>query len=297
MLKPFYIYRNSNFHHSVEGGLPSLKADIKKLCGKNIRRIDRFTQLSLIGSLQCKGNIILPDKTGIYLASKYGPLNNTSDVLSQIYQQGQIPKPINFINAVSNTACYYLAELLDLSASNQFVTSKEFSLAAGLKLASFDLEGGRVEAALVGLVCEVDKNLEFHRQRISLGDGNLLAEGSHWLYVAYDLPDQKPLAKVTTIAQPISEDELYGELNSLFSQQDQPISVGFSNTIKPEQRANILSKKSFIECDFSPLGLQHDFPDAFQIHGFLEQKKYKQFIYIDKNANDFFSMIVIELLC
>ncbi len=45
--------------------LPDLKSVLKQECGIVMRRITRKTQLALLGSSRCKGEIKLPKDTGV----------------------------------------------------------------------------------------------------------------------------------------------------------------------------------------------------------------------------------------
>jgi hypothetical protein len=298
--KPLLIYAASNFYHAVdsqspEQPLPQLKPILQQVCGKKIRRIDRFTQLALIGAFPCRPPQGLPTSTGVYMSSSYGAVNNTSKVLSEIYQQGQLPKPLNFINTVSNTACFYLSEQLALSASNQFVTSESFTLEAGLNIASIDLELGNITAALVGQVCEVDSNLDIHRQRLQLPPSMGLAEGSHWLLVAHQLAGQQALAEITLLKAPLSESELNSQLSALSVPAGLATEVSFADAIDAVQRACIVTAAGATEVQYAPVDLRHEYHTALQVQGFLAAgNSAERFICIDKNKRGYYSMIVIE---
>ena len=305
MRKPLFIYSSSNYCHAVEQQIPSLKPILLKACGKKIRRIDRLTQLALIGSFHCKATIELPARTGLYMSSIYGSLNNMAGVLSEIYQDGEFPRPLNFIHAVSNTACFYLADQLGLLANNQFVSRDHFTLEAGLKLASLDLELGNVEAAMVGLVCEVGENLGIHRQRFHIDPSIALGEGSHWLYLAHHLGNQQAIAKITHIEEPIRNGELQPFLRSLLhsvlNDLPTPTTIGFSDSIDNDQRQRLLQNMDIPMADYTPQKLHHEFSSALNIGGFLETVKLdtsaKRFIHLDQDNHQRWSVIVIESQC
>lgn len=293
--KPLLIYAASNFYHSVDQQLPQLKPILLQVCGKKIRRIDRFTQLALIGSFPCRPESGFPARTGVYMSSNFGALNNTGKVLSEIYQQGQLPKPLNFINTVSNTACFYLAEQLELSACNQFVTSESFALEAGLNIASIDLELGKIDAALVGQVCEVDNTPDFHRQRLQIQPPMGLAEGSHWLLVAHELGNRQALAEITLLKTPVAESDLDSVISALSVSAERSTEFGFADAIDAARRAYIVAAAGASEAQYAPAEIRHEYSSALHVQGFLAAaNSAEQFVFIDKNSRGYYSIIAIE---
>jgi len=161
--------------------LRPLLADV---CRERFRRIDRFTQLALLGSARCVQGRELPANTGLYISSGFGSIANTINVQQQIFVEYRVPKPLNFINTLSNSAGYYVARNLGLQARNQFVGRDVAPLEAALQLAMLDLELGNVEQALVGVVDEVSLPLDEHARRLGVDADVVLAEGSHWFLLA-----------------------------------------------------------------------------------------------------------------
>ncbi|NOY72751.1 MAG: hypothetical protein GXP14_10295 [Gammaproteobacteria bacterium] len=298
MRKPLYIYSSSNFYHAVEDTLPSLKPILFAASGQKIRRIDRLTQLALIGSFQCQSTYEFAENTGLYMSSIYGSLNNTAAVLAEIYQEGQLPRPLNFINTVSNAACFYLAQYLGLSSNNQFVSRDHFTLEAGLKLASLDLEIGNVEAALVGVVCEVGENLTVHRQRFQIKQQYDLAEGSHWLYVAHHLDNATAIAKISHVAEPLNEQELDAYLLSEVGRHDVSTKMGFGDAVTIAQKEKLRQTLAVQEASYASQQWRHEFTTALQICGFLEACKIQstpdRFIYLDTDRHQRWSVIVLD---
>ena len=310
MHKPLYVYGASDYVHSVEQGLPDLKATAKQLCRKSVRRVDRFTQLALIGSFMCSDSVHaatgmpMLENTGIYLSSLYGSLNNTNDVLSEIYQRGQQPGPLSFINTVSNTACFHLASQLGLSSRNQFVTRQQFTLEAGLKLAAIDLQLGRVDAALIGLVSEGGSHLKQHRERLQIEKHYHLGEGSHWLYLSHQLNDKKPLARITAVKEPLSERDMLMYLKSLSpsnnsathcTHTNQTTYIGFSDSVSLDNQPDLALLSGVKSSTYGSITLRHEFTTALHIQGFLAQAKVGDaFIYVDTNQLGQWSIICID---
>lgn len=302
MSKPIYIYSSSNYFHAVEHEPPSLKDTLYEACGKKIRRIDRLTQLALIGGFQCKSQFNLSKDTGLYLSSIYGSLSNSARVLSEIYQEGRPPKPLNFINSVSNAACFYLSEQFGLHSINQFVTRENFTFEAGLKLACLDLEIGNITAALVGVVCEVGSDIETHRQRLNITPEFSLAEGSHWLYVAQHLDDADPLVEIVKLVEPLSEDSVVELLRSEADESSSNLTVSFSHRVDETFKKNILQQLNVNEQSFLPTELRHEFAAGFQLCGYVEHckkasgrpQRKERLAYLDKDDNQRWSLVVLK---
>ncbi len=185
---PIPIYAVSSVAWPIEDELPPLRARVKEVCGKGFRRVNRFIQLALIGSQQCAADLSLDSHCGLYLASGQGALQDSVDVLQQMALEGQPPRPLSFVNTLSNTPCFYVAQNLGLTGANQFISNRPFPFEAALSLAALDFECGVLSQALVGGVDECILPLEHHRERLGLGAGASLGEGSHWLLLARDLP-------------------------------------------------------------------------------------------------------------
>lgn len=162
-------------------GLIDLSAAVRAASRQPVRRIDRFIQLALIGSVRCVGDRKLPAATGIYLASGAGPLSSIAKVHEQMLAEGLLPKPAQFINTLANTAGFYTARNLGLDAQCLFVSRGYASFEAALELAGQEVGSGRLHAALVGSVEECTWPLAHHAERIHRPEAQSLAEGSIWV--------------------------------------------------------------------------------------------------------------------
>ena len=183
------------FHRSLKDGgtLERLNDELKKYCPERPRRIDRFTQLCLLGSGLCKQQLESTDysidsHTGLYIGSRFAALTNTINVQEQMVRDGHVPKPAHFINTLSNAAGYYVARNLGLTGTNLFVSRAGLSTEAVLQTASLDLAcqknfGNQHRQGLIGIVDEGVLPLSEHRQRLEVAPGTPLSEGSYWLFV------------------------------------------------------------------------------------------------------------------
>ena len=164
-------------------GLTNLKPAATAVCRDRFRRIDRFTQMALIGSARCMEAAESGAKTGLYIGSRFASTGNTVAVHEKMVSAGVVPKPANFINTLSNSAGYFVARNLGLEDRNLFVSRGDASIVAALQLAGMDVATGAVAQALVGSVDEAVLPLEHHRYRLGLEPGTDMGEGSHWLLV------------------------------------------------------------------------------------------------------------------
>lgn len=196
-------------------GLANLKAAATKVCREHFRRIDRFTQMALIGSARCVEGMNLEPRTGLYIGSRFASLGNTTKVHEKMVSAGIVPKPAGFINTLSNSSGYFVARNLGLGDRNLFVSRGDASIVAALQLAAMDVATGAISQALVGAVEEAVLPLEHQRVRLGLGSGTEVGEGSHWLLVAPE-GNADSLASITEMITLVDENALgkwLGELD------------------------------------------------------------------------------------
>ena len=165
---------------------PDVRKLAKEVTGKEVRRIGRFIQLGLIGAARCVGAETLPPDTAVYLSSRRGDLEVTIEVMEALFRDGHAPKPLSFINTVSNAACYYIARHFALHGRSCFVGGSYFAFESALDLALLELRAGIVRSALVGGTEIVTDPVAIHRQRLGLSPEAPVAEASHWLWLQRD---------------------------------------------------------------------------------------------------------------
>jgi len=186
-MKRLYIHHASAFLAAPDTALGTYKQIVKQLTGHVLRRANRFVLLSVIGAMQCARGAELDPLTGIYLATENGNLSDTENVLDQIFHQGNLPMPYNFIHTMSNTAAFYVANQLGGSGPNMTISSKYLSYERALELARLDLSTDRVHAALIGGVDDAGLPALQFGQRYPRHASVKLIEGSCWQY-ANDQP-------------------------------------------------------------------------------------------------------------
>jgi hypothetical protein len=119
----------------------------------------------------------------VYLASSGGDLEISVDVLNHMFREGQSPKPLSFVNTVSNSAAFYVAKCLGLQSRSSFVSSRYTAFESALFLALTDFRLGIADSALIGCVESAALPLTTHRERIEVDMATPIAEASHWIWV------------------------------------------------------------------------------------------------------------------
>jgi hypothetical protein len=202
-----------------------LKVLVKETTGEAVRRIGRFIQLALIGAGRCARAVSVPADTAVYFASGRGDFETTVEVMATLFRDGGAPKPLSFVNTVSNAACYYVARSLKLLSRSNFVCNRNLAFESVLQLALMEVESGAVASALVGSVDAVTMPLAEHRRRVHLPAAAPLAEGSHWLWIGPARDDLPRLGEVLAVEQ-------FGDAASLLAwfarQQLDPANCAFS---------------------------------------------------------------------
>lgn len=178
-----------------------LKLLVKETTGEAVRRIGRFIQLALIGANRCARAAPVPPETAVYFASGRGDFETTVEVMATLFRDGGAPKPLSFVNTVSNASCYYVARSLKLQSRSNFVCNRNLAFESVLQLALMDVETGAATSALVGSVDAVTMPLAEHRRRVHLPPDAPLAEGSHWLWIGPARDDRPRLGEVLAVEQ------------------------------------------------------------------------------------------------
>lgn len=184
MPKPdVFVRATGDYCAEVDDAPPDLRTLTKDTTGKQVRRVGRFIQLGLIGAARCVGTARLPADTAVYMTSRRGDLEVTIEVMEELFRDGHAPKPLSFINTVSNAACYYVARNFELHGRSCFVGGGALAFETALNLALLEMRTGLVRSALVGCVEIVTDPLDVHRHRVGVSAGAPVAEASHWLWL------------------------------------------------------------------------------------------------------------------
>lgn len=180
-MSEIFIHSASAFTGSVNEDINHLKKELSLYTPDNFRRMNRFILLTLLGARQCIHQHSLDPNTAVYLTTEYGNLGETAQVLDEIYVAHSLPKPFGFINTMSNTAAFYLAQNLGIRGRNIIVSSQHLSFERGLELMKADFAVGAEKSALIGGVDEA--SLSRMSMEEWIGRSWRMVDGSGWLYV------------------------------------------------------------------------------------------------------------------
>jgi len=180
-MNEMYIHSASTFIAEARTDTNYLKEEIRRYTKENFRRVNKFILLTILGARQCINTHALDADTAIYLTTEHGNLGETADVLDEIYEVNSLPKPFGFINTMSSTAAFYLAQNLGVRGRNITVSSQHLSFERGLELLKVDFAGGVERSALIGGVDEA--SLSEASLEGCAGRSWRMIDGSGWLYV------------------------------------------------------------------------------------------------------------------
>jgi hypothetical protein len=186
-MTPLPIAAVSSFAQIATETPASLREQVKALCPRAPRRINRLTELGLIGAQRCVLGRELPLDTAVYMAFTSGCIADSVALVRDVVR-GTPPMPVTFINVSSNMAGFYIASSLGLHSGNQVVSCNDFAWEAALELAMLSPARG----LLLGAVEECAWPLAEHRERLGLPPGAPLLETSHWLLADREI--ESPIA-------------------------------------------------------------------------------------------------------
>ncbi len=236
------IYRCGSFQHTIESELPSLKSTVKTVLGKSIRRIDRFTQLALIGAFNCCKQQALEGRTGLYISSSKCSLENMAGILGELGVDKRLPSPFKFVNTVGNAANFHVSQQLNLNANSVYLAKSDFAVASAFSLAQLDIQQKRIDAALVGFVTEAAMPLDTCRQLHGLIENDTLYEASTWFLLGESL-NEPILAKCSEYVDSIAWDTLCERMSRLVHSEngDRSPQLRFGPSVTADKRAALSS--------------------------------------------------------
>jgi hypothetical protein len=266
------IHAAAGVSWGIESELPALREAVREACGQSLRRVNRLIQLALIGSARCARGRALDARCGLYLASGQGALQDSVDCFVQMFVDGRPPKPISFVNTLSNTVCFYVAKVLGLSGPNQFVSSSALPFESALTLARLDFERGLVRQALVGGVDECVLPLADHRKRLRTAADAPLGEGSHWLLLG-SRPESVPLGRLVDVRELAERDALARWLDRLAIDRA-TWRLAFGAGIEPDDGAWLSARLAGLATfDYAPRRAYYETVTAAGLCAFLEAER------------------------
>ena len=232
-----YVHKVGSVNAIVEDEL-DVKGAWKAVVPTMIRRTDRYIQLALLGAHDAINGLKLEKGTALYMASGQGNLAVFKRLRDQRYIRKQPPKPVDFINSLSNTSGFYVAQFLGVSGKNLNVSRLGFVAETTLLLAQNDLELGREKQILVGGVDELQEPATFTRRTLGLCDERSLGEGSNWMLLSCE--KEEALAALEVIKQEMDLDALKLFLNDV---QDR-FSIAFGQRVSKTVEMDVMERLS-----------------------------------------------------
>ena len=151
----FYIKQTNQF---IANGVDdkTLRQQLKEQ-GLDARRLSRFTQLALLGTIPL--NPYIDENTGIYLGSLFNSPSKFDKMFHQLIEQN-LPSPLDFMANINNAATFQLTQTLQTSANSVFLAINHRTIWQPLKLALLDLENDEISSALIGWTLEKSEHSE-----------------------------------------------------------------------------------------------------------------------------------------
>lgn len=174
-MKPLPIVAFANASREAREPAQPLRDEVRALVANAPRRVNRLTELALVGAHRCVNGRTLAPQTAIYMACTHGAVADAASMVANAVR-GQPSMPVTFINTSSNMAGFYVASTLGLHSGNHVGSSLDFAWEATLELAR-----ASSVPVLIGAVEECAWPLAEHRVRLGLAPGAALLETSAWL--------------------------------------------------------------------------------------------------------------------
>lgn len=231
-----YIH-GTGIHNTIpKKGQPDLNVELKALTQKQFRRIDHFIQLALIGAHKAVWKRDISAQTALYIASGHGNISVFQRVRDQRGIEKQPPKPVDFINLLSNSAGFYVAHNLGLSGKNLFLSHQAFVVQMTMLLALNDLSSSLQEKALVGGVDEYLQNPAFSRKVSGLLRHTRLGEGSNWMLLGRK--SEGAIGGFDMMPKAVRK----RELNEFLAEAEEGTYVAFSSRLVPSEAKSLLNR-------------------------------------------------------
>jgi hypothetical protein len=287
-----YIHSYSRFVSPPVDDIEVYKQEISRYTDVKFRRANKFVLLSLVGACRCAHQQTIKPDTAVYLTTENGNLGDTETVLDQIYHKHEFPMPYNFINTMSNTASFYVAQSFDILGRNLIVSSKQLSFERGLELLRSDLAAGAVKEALIGGVDEVSFSKSQLETKFNMPCSDFeMIEGSCWLLIKAE--NSCALGEITAIESFGSLTQTADWLKHQFFKRPPILSYGM--LIELDQK-DFIGRILPHEAEFDYIGEYGYFDSATAcgVSGFLERYDKACLVHINKDFRGQFVVLAVE---
>ncbi len=287
-----YIHNYSIFVSRPVDDIKVYKQEISRYTDIKFRRANKFVLLSLVGACQCAHMQTIKTDTAVYLTTENGNLGDTETALDQLYHRHEFPMPYNFINTMSNTASFYVAQSFDILGRNLTFSSKQLSFERGLELLRSDLGAGVVREALIGGVDEVSFSKSQFETKFNRPYSDFeMIEGSCWLLIKAD--NSGALGEITAI-------ESFGSLTQtadwvMDQRFKRPLILSYGMLIDPGQKES-LGQAVPHEAEFDYINEYGYFDSvtACGISGFLDRYEKACLVHLNQDFRGQFVILVVE---
>jgi len=263
----------------------SNKVDFKTLLKekepKAFRRTDNFIKLALLGAAHIKETATFDKSASLYLTSGEGNLAVFNRVRNHRFVENLLPKPIDFINLLSNTASFYVAQYLKIEGKNLFLSHQKFPVSSTLIMTQMEIETSNAKEIIVGALDEQIEPLSLSKKFLGHRDNTPLADAYSYIYFSSVKTDA--LASLSVDLMPLQKDELEKELQK---KEDSAL-IAFSNTATLD---SLLINKSLHVMDVS--SFEFETKALYIIDVFLKSEATQ--ITIIENAEDEYMLIEIN---
>jgi 3-oxoacyl-(acyl-carrier-protein) synthase len=287
-----YIHSHGSIVGPPVEDIKTYKQEVARHTELQFRRANRFVLLSLAGAGRCAHGQGVKKDAAVYLTTENGNLGDTETVLDQIFHNHQFPMPYNFINTMSNTASFYIAQSLHLYGCNLTFSSKQLSFERGLELLQSNLRGGVVAEALIGGVDEACASKSQFEAKVHLPfESFTMVEGSSWLLLKADA------------AQALGEIRGIETFKDLAAATDRLRQIPLSRTAirsfgilvdERDRRAIAAALPATVEFDHIAMLGYHDSATATGATAFLERYSSGSWLHVNKDARGQFVLLHME---
>ncbi len=267
-----YIHSISGYNAVPGKETDDIKAALKIATGKVFRRTDRYIQLALLGAYRNRENI-QPD-SALFIVSGEGNLSVFNRLRDQRFLHHQPPRPVDFINSLSNTAGFYVAQHLNLNGKNLFLSHHGFPTQMALLLAENDLKLKKQKQILLGGVDELLEPVAYSKKFLGICDDTILGEGSNWLTVSTQ--KKGALASVETMTEELSREGAINFIRSL----DTNSQVAFGMRTKPEDLTAFMKSTPCRRFDYESTCGYYETVPFYVMRHFIERER-GQLTFID----------------
>ena len=147
------------------------------------------------------------------MVSGQGNLSVFNRLCQQRYVENMPPKPVDFINSLSNTAGFYIAKFLGLESKNINLAQQGFVVENALLLADASFRTKQERQVLLGGIDEqVDMTNNPH-DYLGLPRSTALGEGSNWILLSGEADGAQ--ATIEIVAQQFNQNTLLAYLTLL----------------------------------------------------------------------------------